>query len=70
MEPKKLLELEIEAMRIQLHYRCHIEGLIADNLLADTTGEEIPHNGEEFKSISHTYHNKFEKILKELKDVS
>jgi len=64
----KLIHVKMlaELLRSFGHYQCHLQGLIADNLEADTLGEDIPHNGEEFKQLSHTYHNKIEKIIKDI----
>ena len=64
----KLIHLKLltELMRVNGHYTCELQGMLAENLVADTTGEDIPHHGLAFKELSHRYHNKFEKILKEI----
>ena len=62
----QLAKLLIEAFRTFTHYNCHIQGMVADNLIADVQGENIPNSGDSFKSTSHLYHNKFEKIIREI----
>lgn len=63
---KNSLKNLVEIFRTFAHYQCQVQGMMADNLDADTRGEDIPHDGNAFKALSHSYHNKFEKILREL----
>lgn len=63
-------EAEIEAMRLHGHYLCHILGMYSDNIIADAAGEDLPHNGEDFKTISHSYHTKFERLLERVREVN
>jgi len=64
-DPGLLIEfLEIE--RLARHYHCEVEGMVADNLDADTRGQDIPYTGEAFTELSRKYHNKLEAVRKRL----
>ena len=67
----KLIHLKAlaEILRISGHYQCEVQGMCAENLHADVNGEAIPYRSQEFKELSHKYHNKLEKVIKDINQI-
>ncbi len=61
-----LLKILIELLRTNGHYQCELQGMVAENLHADILGEETQFVSTDFKALSHKYHTKFEKLVKEI----
>lgn len=66
---KELLRIFTSILRNSLHYYNHSNSMMAENLVADTEGKDIPYNGDDFKDVSKRYHRKFEDIFRELEEL-
>lgn len=68
MELNNLILLA-KILRTACQYYNHTNSLIADNMIADTEGADIPYSGREFKELSNKYRKQFDMLINEMEEL-